>query len=891
MQNQFRHLVLTLLLAPSLFGMATTLEAGDQRDSQCVKSASLFATTDPALHRSYAPDREIRIRHLALDITPDFKARTIVGRATLRFQPNQKPVSELKLDAVELAIQSVTATEPIRAWQAADGKVVVTFASPIPADREATVTIAYSGEPTKGLYFRTPEMGYKPGEAHLFSQGEAIDSRYWYPCFDAPNEKLTTEVTCHVPEGMTVVSNGILVSEQRDPASGLVAFHWSQEKPHANYLVTLVAGQFKKIEDRHGDIPLSFVTLPSEIAQAASSFRDTKDMMRFFEFETGVPYPWAKYDQICVNDFVEGGMENTSATTLTDSTLFTEATENLQNSESLVSHELAHQWFGDLVTCHDWSDLWLNEGFATYYQVLYDGHKNGRDSMLYELYHNARNVTSQANDTTAIVNRTYGDPMNQFGYLAYPKGGWVLHMLRSQLGEELYRKIIRTYLTRHAYQNVQTEDLRAVIQELSGRSFDQFFDQWVYHAHHPELDVSYSWDQQTRLAKVTIKQTQQLSAQVLLFDFPLTIRFRGAFGSVDKVIQVHAKEADFYFPFDSAPGGVRFDPDYTLLGVIRFDPSREMCRAQLADKSDMMGRLLAVDRLAKDRDHGAIALLKEALNQDSFHGVRLAAASALTEMHTDEALETLLASVTQPDPRVRQRVVAAIAGFYRETACTSLRDVLAREKNPLIVGEALRGLAPYAKPETKETLVRFLNTDSYRDYLTDAAISAMRQQDDPAYLPPLLERLSAHGTDLSGHVFANGIETLAYLARNEEKKDQIREFLLVHIHALKRSVARRALSALGTLGDTKAIPVLQTFTKADKESPERKAAEGALASLRSVRKPVDDFKNLRQEVLDLQKETRELHKALDELKDQLQAQGSGTPKAGSKSPTPVPRKK
>ena len=260
-------------------------------------------------------------------------------------------------------------------------------------------------------------------------------------------------------------------------------------------------------------------------------------------------------------------------------------------------------------------------------------------------------------------------------------------------------------------------------------------------------------------------------------------------------------------------------------------------------------------------------------------------------MHTDEALETLLASVTQPDPRVRQRVVAAIAGFYRETACTSLRDVLAREKNPLIVGEALRGLAPYAKPETKETLVRFLNTDSYRDYLTDAAISAMRQQDDPAYLPPLLERLSAHGTDLSGHVFANGIETLAYLARNEEKKDQIREFLLVHIHALKRSVARRALSALGTLGDTKAIPVLQTFTKADKESPERKAAEGALASLRSVRKPVDDFKNLRQEVLDLQKETRELHKALDELKDQLQAQGSGTPKAGSKSPTPVPRKK
>ena len=889
-QNQFRRLVLTLLLAPSLLGADIDLDGRDQTESQCIKSASFFATTDLAFHRSYAPDREVRIRHLALDITPDFKARTISGLAEIRIQPNQKPVSELKLDAVDLTIRSVTASEPIRAWQAADGKLVITFASPLPVDRESGVTVEYSGEPTKGLYFRTPEMGYKPGEAHLFTQGEAIDSRYWYPCFDAPNEKLTTEVTCHVPEGMTVISNGRLVSEQRDPTSGLVTFHWTQEKPHANYLVTLVAGQFKKIEDRHGDVPLSFVTLPSEIAQATSSFRDTKDMMTFFEFETGVPYPWAKYDQICVNDFVEGGMENTSATTLTDSTLFTEDTENIQTSESLVSHELAHQWFGDLVTCHDWSDVWLNEGFATYYQVLYDGHKNGRDSMLYELYHNAQNITGHANDTNAIVNRTYGDPMNQFGYLAYPKGGWVLHMLRSQLGEELYRKVIRTYLTRHAYQNVQTEDLRAVIQELSGRSFVQFFDQWVYHAHHPELDVSYSWDEQTRLAKVTIKQTQQLSAQVLLFDFPLTIRFKGAFGAVDKVVQVHEKEADYYFPFDSAPGGVRFDPDYTLLGVIKFEPSREMCRSQLADKGDMMGRLLAVEKLAKDRGHEVVAMLKDTLNQDAFFGVRLAAASALTEIHTEEAYDALLASTAQPDARVRLRVVGAIAGYYRETAYTSIHDLLAREKNPMIVAEALRGLAPYAKPETKDTLVSFLNTDSYRDRLTDAAITAMRQQDDPAYLPNLLERLGGHGANLSGRVFANGVETLAYLGRNEEKKDQVREFLLAHVHDLKRSVAQRSLSALGTLGDTKAIPVLQTFTKADKESPERKAAEGALTSLRAVRKPVDDFKNLRQEVLDLQKETRELHKTVDELKNKLQAQGDTAPKGKSKAPTGAGKK-
>ena len=159
--------------------------------------------------------------------------------------------------------------------------------------------------------------------------------------------------------------------------------HWSQEKPHANYLISLCAGYFKKVEDKFRDIPIAFYTPASEINEAQISFRDTKDMLTFFEKEIGVPYPWAKYSQVCVNDFVEGGMENTSCTTLTDNTLFTDATENIRNSEGLVAHEMAHQWFGDLVTCKDWSHIWLNEGFATYYETLYnDTQKRARQHAL-----------------------------------------------------------------------------------------------------------------------------------------------------------------------------------------------------------------------------------------------------------------------------------------------------------------------------------------------------------------------------------------------------------------------------------------------------------------------------------------------------------------------------
>ena len=427
---------------------------------------------------------------------------------------------------------------------------------------------------------------------------------------------------------MRVISNGRLVSENRDAATGLTAFSWSQESPHANYLISLVAGNFKKVEGRHNGVPLAFLTPPSEFAAATNSFRQTEAIMAFFEQEIGVPFPWAKYYQVCVNDFVAGGMENTSATTLTDATLFSETTENLRSSQPLVAHEMAHQWFGDLVTCKDWSHIWLNEGFATYYQILFDGYQDGHDSMLYDLYGNARGVTGMANDTNSIVRRNFNEPSEMFGYLAYPKGAWVLHMLRSQLGEDLYRRSIKTYLERHRYGNVTTEDLRAVVEELSGQSFDQFFDQWLYHAHYPELEVDYAWDELTKLAKISVRQKQALSERVLLFDFPLTIRFKGKFGAINRDVAVSKLAEDFYFPLVSRPEIVRLDPQYTLLAKTTFPLPKAMLLAQLADSTDTIGRLLAIEQLADQPDKETVAKLEHTLKQDAFYGVRIEAARA-----------------------------------------------------------------------------------------------------------------------------------------------------------------------------------------------------------------------------------------------------------------------
>jgi aminopeptidase N len=841
------------------------------RDLNCAGATRLQAPADAADHRKYAPDREVAFRHLALDLTPDFKRRTVAGTAKLTFAPIAKPLRELKLDAMDLRVSALTATEPVQAWQNTDAQIVITFASAIPVDRETTITIAYAAEPKDGLYFRTPEQGYRAGDTHLFTQGESITSRQWFPCFDAPNAKFTSELVCRVPEGMTVFSNGRLVDKVKDAATGLVAFHWAQEKPHATYLIALAAGYFKTIEDTYRDIPLTFATPPSEFAQAGRSFRNTKDMLAFFEQEIGVPYPWAKYGQVCVNDFVAGGMENTSLTILTDRTLFPPETENIRESEGLVSHELAHQWFGDLVTCKDWSHLWLNEGFATYYAALYLGHAEGRDAFRYTMWQNAQTVLNQANDIHPIVWREFDGPGEQFSYLAYPKGAWVLQMLRSQLGEELYRRCIRTYLERHALGSVVTEDLNRVIEELSGRSFDQFFDQWVYHAHHPELEINYSWDEPTRMAKLNIKQVQALSENVLLFRFPLPVRFRSAGATNDRTVTVKEKEEDFYFALPEAPELVRTDPEGMLLAKIKFTPPAAMLTAQLADTNDVLGRVLAVNALASRTDQEAVNHLQTTLTNDPFYGVRLEAARALRTIHNDEALTALLASTNQPDARVRRQVRESLAGFYRDTVPAAARAAMPLEKNPDVLAQAVAVLGTDGSPEARAALLGLLHSSSFRNELADAAIAAMRAQDDPALIAPLLETLGPGETNFTSGGFGAGLQALGYLARHEEKRDAVREFLVARVNHPKRQVQRAAIAALGELGDARAIAVLETFTHAAKDSPERRAAEKAIADIRAARKPSDDLHDLRNEVTGLQKENRELRKSVDDLKKKVDA--------------------
>ncbi len=838
-------------------------------------SSNARAAVDSPDYRKYAPDREVDILHLTLDVTPDFVKRTVAGSAMWKFKPIAKPFAELKLDGVNLRVASVTSTEKILGYQVTDEKVIVTFAEAIPVGKEASVTVRYSAEPERGMYFRTPELGYKPEDMHLWTQGEPHEARFWYPSYDYPNEKFTVEMICHAPEGIVVLANGHKVSEEKG-ADGLMAVRWLQDKPMANYLVCLVAGRLKSVEAMHGQVPMHWWTPTTEIEHAMNSFTNTLPIMKFFEQEIGVPYPWDKYDQVCIQDFHWGGMENVSLTTLNNNTMFPPSFENLRNSQGLIAHELAHQWFGDLLTCKDWSHLWLNEGFASFYDLLYVEHKDGRDEFLYQLHEGRKSLTSTTNFSKSIVWRKYEDAENQFDDFAYGKGSWVLNMLRNNLGPELYRQCIKTYVDRHKFGNVVTEDLRAVVEELSGRSFDQFFDQWVYHTGFPRLDVDYSWDERTKLAKLTVRQSQVVSEQVPLFNVPLPVKFKLKSGVVEKMLTVKERAEDFYIPLEAQPELVRVDPNVSILGVINFRPPGAMLVAQLTDKSDAIGRYLAAEQFAERRDGEALAKLKTALNSDDFWPVRIVASKGLRAMQSDESFDALKSSLKQSNARVRKQVVSDATSFYRPAAFELAQTVMASEKNPEIVGTALGALVPLGT-NVRGTLVYFLNTNSFRHHLMDTAMNAMRSQNDPYYLEPLRATLERRKTEVGSRTLANGLSVLAQLSRDEENKDATRDFLASFANDTRQNVKIAALNALGALRDEKALPILERFTVGAKNTPVRTAAERAIETIRANRKGTFETGDVRREVLELQRQNRDLRRDFDALKKKVEASAAPTP--------------
>ena len=351
----------------------------------------------------------------------------------------------------------------------------------------------------------------------------------------------------------------------------------------------------------------------------------------------------------------------------------------------------------------------------------------------------------------------------------------------------------------------------------------------------------------------------------MLFELGLPVRFKVGDQTINRTIPLSKVSEDFYFSVPNNPKIVRIDPHRTILAKTEFTPPVAMHYAQLANPDDVIGRLLAVEVLSKRKDKTSVEKLKETLAKDTFYGVRLAASKALRGIDTEQAFEAIVSNAKQKDARVRRQVVSDLGSFYKPTALSALKKSLQGEKNPAIRGSAIRALAGFGDPGAAGLIRKALESTSYRHQLADAAVSALRTQDDPRAINTLLEALRKDADKFTSRGYGQALRALAYLARNEAVKSPIRRFLTEHCNPPTPRVKQAAIEALGDLGDSKAIAVLEKFARGREGSLEKSKAEKAIEKLRAGRKPVDDFKNLRQEVGELKKANDALEKKLDDL--------------------------
>jgi aminopeptidase N len=462
--------------------------------------------------------------------------------------------------------------------------------------------------------------------------------------------------------------------------------------------------------------------------------------------------------------------------------------------------------------------------------------------------------------------------MQQFDNRAYPKGAWVLHMLRSQLGPDLFRKCIKTYLDRHRSGIVSTDDLQDVVEEVSGLSFDQFFDQWLHHGGVPELKVDHAWDSHAKLAKITVRQTQKLSEQVRLFRVPLPVTFTvtGQKEPIRFTMDVSQEVEDFHFTLPAQPELVRIDPDFTVLAKISFSPPGPMLDKQL--ESDVIGRLLAVQTL--DRKH--ITKLGQILREDPFHAVRSAAAKVLAKLGEPEARAELIASsANQKHAATRKAVVQALASLHTPESRETLWKMAQSEKNPSILATIIEswGARP-GEPVVSAALKKHLAASSYQSSLELAAIKTLRAQDDESAVPAVLTRLQ-QPHELRGREASTAFDALAFLARRPTNphRDAVRDFLAEKLSDPRRDWRVAAVKALGTLRDPKALGLLDlmlAISSGDRIDPVREAAAKSAQDIRAGLESPADLKNLWDRVQQLQKKSEDQAKEIEALEKKPQ---------------------
>jgi len=647
--------------------------------------------------------RVFDLLHQRIAISFDLAQHAVTGEVATRLIITAAPTDTVRLDASNLTIDAALdqAGRPLR-FTSDTSSVTVHLARRAQKGDTVSFTIRYHGHPERGMYFvnRRPTM---------WTQGEAIETPSWVPTYNAPNDKTTWEILVTADTGMSVLSNGRLVSVTKTADGRQQVWHWSQEKPASTYLYSIVAARFAVLRDSWRGIPVEYWVAADTIDATWRTFGETPAMIETFSRVLGVNFPWAKYDQAIIPDFTYGGMENVSATTQTDLALHSAAGEPESSGRGLNAHELAHQWFGDLTTTASWAHAWINEGITTYMESVHKEQSRGREAAQWNwINEQEQAMNADLNQERPLVfgEKPGTDPIQIFfsGHV-YPKGAQLAHQLRRLVGDSLFWKGMKRFLTDNAYKPVETADYAIAMEKATGRDLDWFFDQWAYGIGYPKVKVAREWRPATHTLHLTVDQTQKINATHPFFRFPATVRVITRDSVVRREIMVDTQHQSFDIPLSGAPISFRFDDGGWLLGTVTTDQSPTELSALARHDLDFTARWWAIRQLATSTDTAArFARHFIALNDEN-ENMRAEAVRQLGNDRSPDAVRIVRSALVDPSSAVRSSAIEALASHDTAGVQATAVSLIEHDPSTAVQVAALSVYDPAIAPQGTALLV------------------------------------------------------------------------------------------------------------------------------------------------------------------------------------------
>ena len=612
-----------------LFGLTAYLWMATGTQSQAIAQAAK-SDINPTNPYRETPAKISDLVHTKLDVHFDYKKRYLNGKEWLTLKPHFYPTDTLRLDAKGMDLHNVSIVrnginKPLQ-FTYDSLSLNIKLDKVYSRDEKYTVYLDYTAKPENlknvredqhGIYFVNPDSSEKNKPVQIWTQGEPQGASAWFPTIDNPNQKSTEEIIMTVPAKYKTLSNGRL-SAQKNNADGTRTDEWKMDLPNAPYLFMMAVGDFRIYKDSWHGKEVSYYLDARSAPFAKEIFGETPEAIGFFSKVTGIDFPWNKYSEVAVRDYVSGAMENTTAAMFGE-----QGNSKRQFADRYYDtgneHELFHQWFGDYVTAESWSNLTLNESFADFGEIIWLEHKYGKDAADEHVYNGLQGyLNNPDNVKKTLVNFYYKSEKDVFNGVTYQKGGRILNMLRKYLGEAAFYKGLNIYLKTNAFKSAEAQQLRLALEETSGLDLNWFFNQWYYGAGHPLLNISYKWNDTTKTQTVYLKQSQEGQTFIL----PMAVDIYADGKKERHQIWMRNKTDTLTFKTTLKPDLVNIDAEKILVAEKNDSKSLQQYIFQYYNAPLFMDRFEAIEAAAKNQDDkDAQKLLVAALN-DQFSGLR-----------------------------------------------------------------------------------------------------------------------------------------------------------------------------------------------------------------------------------------------------------------------------